>query len=181
MIFVNDVNSNLDILLSSGVSAIPTEGVWGLSCRVGSLTAIGRILQIKQRDPSKGLITLVTEFDDLAHWYACPILKEAEEESGRPSTWIIPVNPQCPSLLTGGRESVAVRRVTMPALVRLIDKTGPLVSTSANRSGRAACVARWQVMNQLGHLVDHVARGRTQGYQKPSTIRDMQTGTIIRD
>jgi len=30
-------------------------------------------------------------------------------------------------------------------------------------------------------LVDHVARGRTQGYLKPSTIRDMQTGTIIRD
>jgi L-threonylcarbamoyladenylate synthase len=63
----------------------------------------------------------------------------------------------------------------------LIGLTGPLVSTSANRSGRAACLTRWQVMNQLAHLVDHVARGRTQGYLKPSTIRDMQTGTIIRD
>lgn len=103
------------------------------------------------------------------------------EELGRPSTWIIQVNSQCPKLLTGGHLSVAVRRVTMPALVRLIDMTGPLVSTSANRSGRAACVARWQVMNQLAHLIDHVACGRTQGYQKPSTIRDMQTGTIIRD
>lgn len=181
MIFVNDLTSNADILMSGGVSAIPTEGVWGLSCRVGSLAAIGRILQIKQRDPTKGLITLVTEFDDLAHWYACPILEEADEEFGRPSTWIIPVNLQCPTLLTGGRQSLAVRRVTMPALVRLIDLTGPLVSTSANRSGRAACLTRWQVMNQLAHLVDHVARGRTQGYLKPSTIRDMQTGTIIRD
>ena len=181
MIFVSDVKRNADILLSGGVSAIPTEGVWGLSCRVASLAAIGRILQIKQRDPTKGLIILVTEFDDLAHWYACPILKDVEQELNRPSTWIIPVNLQCPTLLTGGRQSLAVRRVTMPALIRLIELTGPLVSTSANRSGRTACVARWQVMNQLAHLVDHVACGRTQGSQKPSTIRDMQTGTIIRD
>ena len=42
-------------------------------------------------------------------------------------------------------------------------------------------MSRWQVMNQLGDLVDHVAKGRTQGYRKPSTIRDMQTGTVIRD
>ena len=69
----------------------------------------------------------------------------------------------------------------MPYLVQLIRITGPLVSTSANRSGLAACMSRWQVMNQFADLVDHVAKGHTQSYKKPSTIRDMQTGTVIRD
>ena len=85
-----------------------------------------------------------------------------EIRAGRPSTWIIPVNDDCPRILTGGRDSVAVRRVNaIPCSA--IQITGPLVSTSANRSGLAACMSRWQVMNQLGDLVDHVAKGRTQG------------------
>ena len=181
MIFVNDLAKHVRILLAGGVSAIPTEGVWGLSCSISKRHAIERILRVKQRDPAKGLITLVASFDELAHWFACPVLDAAQDEVGRPSTWIIPVNSDCPNILTGSRDSMAVRRVTMPSLVRLIHYVGPLVSTSANRSGRPACQSRWQVINQLGHVVDHVARGRTQGYRKPSTIRDMQTGTIIRD
>ena len=181
MIFLHDLSKNARLLMAGGVSAIPTEGVWGLSCSIAQHHAIERILRVKQRDPAKGLITLVTSLDDLAHWFACPVLEGARDEEGRPSTWIIPANSDCPKILTGGRDSMAVRRVTMPGLVRLIDYVGPLVSTSANRSGRSACQSRWQVMNQLGHAVDYVARGRTQGYRKPSTIRDMQTGTIIRD
>jgi len=181
MIFANDFTKNVCLLMAGGVSAIPTEGVWGLSCSISKEHAIERILSVKQRDPAKGLITLVAAFDELTHWFACPVLEVARDEVGRPSTWIIPVNADCPKILTGGRDSMAVRRVTMPSLVRLIDDVGPLVSTSANRSGRPACQSRWQVMNQLGHAVDYVARGRTQGYRKPSTIRDMQTGTIIRD
>ena len=181
MIFENDFTKNACLLMAGGVSAIPTEGVWGLSCSISKEHAIERILSVKQRDPAKGLITLVAAFDELTHWFACPVLEVARDEVGRPSTWIIPVNADCPKILTGGRDSMAVRRVTMPSLVRLIDDVGPLVSTSANRSGRPACQSRWQVMNQLGHAVDYVARGRTQGYRKPSTIRDMQTGTIIRD
>ena len=181
MIFVNDLAKHVRILLAGGVSAIPTEGVWGLSCSISKGHAIERILRVKQRDPAKGLITLVASFDELAHWFACPVLEAAQDEVGRPSTWIIPVNSDCPNILTGSRDSMAVRRVSMPSLVRLINFVGPLVSTSANRSGRQACQSRWQVMNQLGHVVDHIAQGRTQGYRKPSTIRDMQTGTIIRD
>ena len=181
MIFANDFNKNARLLLAGGVTAIPTEGVWGLSCSISEEHAIERVLRVKQRDPAKGLITLVTSFDELAHWFACPVSDVARDEIGRPSTWIIPVNSDCPRILTGGRDSMAVRRIKMPVLIHLIANVGPLVSTSANRSGRPTYQFRWQVMNQLGHLVDHVARGRTQGYRRPSTIRNMQTGTIIRE
>jgi L-threonylcarbamoyladenylate synthase len=181
MIFQDDLITTSRIVASGGVVALPTEGVWGLSCQVGNSCAIQRVLDVKKRDLEKGLITLVIDFAHLKSWFARPILDLAKYELGRPSTWIIPVNDDCPRILTGGRDSVAVRRVKMPYLVQLIRITGPLVSTSANRSGREACMSRWQVMNQLGDLVDYVAKGRTQGYRKPSTMRDMQTGTVIRD
>ena len=181
MIFQNDLITTSRIVASGGVVALPTEGVWGLSCQFDNSCAIQRVLNVKKRNLEKGLITLVNDFTHLKSWFARPILDLAKYELGRPSTWIIPVNDDCPRILTGGRDSVAVRRVKMPYLVQLIRITGPLVSTSANRSGLAACMSRWQVMNQLGDLVDHVAKGRTQGYRKPSTIRDMQTGTVIRD
>ena len=181
MIFQNDLITTSRILASGGVVALPTEGVWGLSCQVDNFGGIRHALDVKKRELGKGLITLVLDFAQLDPWFACPVLDLAQHESGRPSTWIIPVNDDCPKILTGGRNSVAVRRVKMPYLVQLVRITGPLVSTSANRSGRAVCTGRWQVMNQLGELVDHVAKGRTQGYRKSSTIRDMQTGTVIRD
>ena len=181
MIFQDDLITTSRILASGGVVALPTEGVWGLSCQVDNLGGIRRVLDVKKRELGKGLITLVLDFAQLEPWFARPVLDLAQHESGRPSTWIIPVNDDCPKILTGGRYSVAVRRVKMPYLVQLIRITGPLVSTSANRSGRAACMSRWQVMNQFADLVDHVAKGHTQSYKKPSTIRDMQTGTVIRD
>lgn len=176
----NDLRQAASILLNGGVVALPTEGVWGLSCCYQDLRAVRRVLEIKARAPSKGLIVLVNTFESLSSFYACEIHETARNEPGRPSTWVVPINSDCPPLLTGGRDALAVRSVKMPYLRRLIDITGPLISTSANRSGRPAAMHRHQVVLELGHDVDYVAKARTQGFKKPSTIRDMQTGTVLR-
>lgn len=177
---VADLNRTVMVLGAGGVAGVPTEGVWGLSSRIDRLDAVARILEIKKRAPSKGLIVLVSDFSELAHWYACSIHDEARYEAGRPSTWVVPVTDACPPILTGGRSSLAIRQVKMPLLRRLVERVGPIVSTSANRSGRPACQFRWQVMLQLAHHLDYVSRAHTQGYQKPSTIRDMESGAVLR-
>lgn len=175
-----DLRRMAAILNAGGVAGVPTEGVWGLSSRADRLDAVERILEIKKRAPSKGLIILTSDFSELADWYACPIHDDALYETGRPSTWVVPVTDACPPILTGGRRSLAVRQVRMPLLCRLIEQVGPIVSTSANRSGRPACQFRWQVMLQLAHHLDYVSKAQTQGYRKPSTIRDMESGTVLR-
>lgn len=175
-----DIQVMASVLNEGGVAAVPTEGVWGLSCRVDRLDAVERILEIKARAPSKGLIVLVDDFAAIDHWAACPTLEAAVCEEGRPSTWVIPVTEGCPTVLTGGRSSLAVRRVKMPLLRRLVGYTGPLVSTSANRSGRPACRFRHQVILALGGDVDYVSKSQTQGFKTPSTIRDMMTGEVYR-
>ncbi len=166
---------------AGGIVALPTEGIWGLSCRFDKPHAIKRLLKIKKRSSSKGLILLITSFEQLAPWYSCQILGQAEFEIGRPSTWIIPVTRDCPRILTGGRSNLAVRRVLMPSLIRVINRCGPIVSTSANHSGHEALASRREIVLRFGHGLDAIAHGKTQGHSGPSTIRMMETGQILRN
>ena len=74
MIFQDDLITTSRIIESGGVVALPTEGVWGLSCHVDNLSAIQRLLDVKKRELKKGLITLVIDFAHLKSWFARPVL-----------------------------------------------------------------------------------------------------------
>jgi L-threonylcarbamoyladenylate synthase len=167
-------------LLAGGVVAIPTEGVWGLSASIAHLHAVQRILNVKRRAANKGLIVLVSEWSMVDHWIDPAWSREWPIESGRPATWVVPVSGSCPEILTGGRQTLAVRRVTMRSLSRVVEQTGPLVSTSANRSGRPSSVSRYQVILDFARTVDYIATGRTGGHQGPSMIKDLVTGQVLR-
>lgn len=168
-------------IISGGIVALPTEGVWGLSCRFDYPHSIRRLLRIKRRSSSKGLILLVTSFEQLAPWYSCEISSKIQLENGRPSTWIIPVTSECPKILTGGRSTLAVRRILMPNLIKIINRCGPIVSTSANLSDRDALVSRREIVLRFGDYLDAIAFGHTQGYSTPSKICMMETGEVLRD
>ena len=55
-----------DVLLRGGVIAYPTEGVFGLGCLPDDFAAVQRVVAIKQRDASKGLILMAVLFGVLA-------------------------------------------------------------------------------------------------------------------
>jgi L-threonylcarbamoyladenylate synthase len=57
---------------------------------------------------------------------------------------------------------------------------GPIISTSANRSGEPALRSEWAMRRNRLLTVDYVVPGQTQQRKKPSEIRDLQTGRIIR-
>ena len=47
-----------DVLFRGGVIAYPTEGVYGLGCLPDDVPAVRRVIGIKRRDASKGLILI---------------------------------------------------------------------------------------------------------------------------
>ena len=52
----SDARKILEVLQADGVIAYPTEAVWGLGCDPFSEIAVERILAMKLRERSKGLI-----------------------------------------------------------------------------------------------------------------------------
>jgi len=57
---------------------------------------------------------------------------------------------------------------------------GPLVSTSANRSGEPPAMSAAEITDIFTDEVAYVVQGELGGNAKPSTIRDLATGKIMR-
>ncbi len=174
-----------DQILSGGVGAYPTEGVWGLGCNPWNEDALARLIALKGRGSEKGLIVIAAsaeQLDGLVEW---PQDAKAKQEIlstwPGPFTWVMRANPDVPSLLTGGRPTVAVRVTNHQPVIDLCHAADlPLVSTSANRSGHPACRSGWRVKRVFGNRLDWLLPGPLGRQKGPSEIREAGSGRILR-
>lgn len=160
-----------------------TEGVWGLACDPFDRNAVARILALKGRRLDKGLILIGADADcfgpELESLAAADRRKVEATWPGAVS-WVLP-SSRFPIWITGpSSQGVAVRVPGHPqARALCAGFGGPLVSTSANPSGRlgtanALLVRRW-FQNRIGYLVP----GQTQGRRGPSQLRTL-SGEVLR-
>lgn len=166
------------------VLAYPTEGVWGLGCDPSNEAAVRRLLDLKGRSASKGLILIAASVDQVRHLLrglSPAQLQPILATWPGPVTWLVPAPPGFPSWITGGKPSLAVRVSAHTGVVALCKAFGgPLVSTSANPSGRAAARTELAVRRYFRERLDGLLPGELGGQQGPSEIRDALTGRIIR-
>lgn len=171
-------------LAAGAVVAYPTEAVWGLGCDPGNAEAVMRLLSLKRRPASKGLILIAASVEQLLpltrglseqHW------AEIRQQHSWPITWLVPASAEISSWLTGGRESIAVRVTRHPVAAALCSRFGgALVSTSANPTGLPPARNAWKVRTYFGQEVDEIAPGRVGLHRRPSEIRDLLSGKLIR-
>jgi L-threonylcarbamoyladenylate synthase len=170
------------ILRSGGVIAYPTEGVFGLGCLPDDVGAVNRILQMKHRSPSKGLILIASNASQLDPWIDLPDASGIPEpDPDNPVTWIVPASEQVSRSVRGDNDGIAVR-VTRHPVARAICEAvaSPIVSTSANLCGQAAAVDPGDLHRQFGSLVDYIAAGDCGPSSGPSEIRILATGEVLR-
>jgi len=172
------------VVQAGGVIAYPTEAVFGLGCDPWNTDAISRLLTLKRRSPSKGLILIAAALDQLELFLA-PMSRAVWQRVlptwPGPVTWLLPARPSVPKVLTGGRDQLAVRITAHTQAAQLCLACGTaLVSTSANRSGRPPARTTHELRLRLGKEVDFVLPGLVGGLDKPTEIRDGLTGAIIR-
>jgi L-threonylcarbamoyladenylate synthase len=173
------------LLRRGAVVAYPTEAVYGLGCDPLNPAAVDRILAIKGRPVSKGLILIAAEFRQLA-----PFVEMLDEGSRMaevlaswpgPHTWLLPAASGCPSWLTGQHDTLAVRVTAHPVAAGLCRAAGmSLVSTSANRSGQPPARTALQARRRCGSTLDLTVHGATGGLLRPTPIRDAATGALVR-
>lgn len=168
------------LIRAGGIGAYPTEGVYGLGCDPLNEWAISRVIALKGRADHKGLIVIAANAQQLAPFVIWPDGFTGSTGS-TPITWVVQASEGLPPLLTGGRQTIAVRITQHPPVVALCQAAGmPLVSTSANRSGRPACRRDWQVRKQFQKDLDWILPARLGNQSGPSEIREAATGRILR-
>ncbi|MEZ5568408.1 MAG: Sua5/YciO/YrdC/YwlC family protein [Halioglobus sp.] len=172
------------VLAAGGVIACPTEAVWGLSCEPFARAAVERLLQLKQRPVSKGLILLAAceaQVEFLLEDLPRPQRATLRESWPGPVTFLVPHRGRVPAWVTGGHDSVAVRVSDHPGMVALCRAYGgPVVSTSANPGGSPPARTHFRVRRYFGDQLDYVLPGRLGGSGRPTVIRDLNSGEIIR-
>jgi L-threonylcarbamoyladenylate synthase len=172
------------ILHRGGIIAYPTESVFGLGCNPLDESAVMRLLALKRRDPAKGVILIAHSYEQLRK-YTGPIpadrLAEVERHWPGPSTWLLPAAPWVPDWLTGRHSTLAMRVTAHPLASALCREAGmPLVSTSANLSGRPPARTPLQVRLRCGNDFDLLLHGATGGLAQPTPIRNALTGARLR-
>ena len=91
-----------------------------------------------------------------------------------PLTLVLPKTLQVSSLVTGGRDTVAVRMPNHPVPLAVTGRLGrPITGTSANRSGEPDPVSAEGVEQQLGDQVDQIIRCGPTPKGMPSTVVDV--------
>ena len=171
-------------LISGGVIAYPTEAVWGLGCDPHNEAACRRLLALKSRPQEMGMVLVAAEFAQLAPYLADvpdAALAEVQASWPGPNTWIFPRSRIVPPWIHGEHAGVAVR-VSAHPLVRALCSAfaGALVSTSANRHGDTVAASSDEIRSMFGDGLDFVLEGELGGLHRPTSIRNVLDGQIVR-
>lgn len=163
-----------------GVIAYPTEYCYGLGCDPLNRKAVDKIIKLKGRSKTKGLIVIAGKNSELKS-LICPISpNEVSKYWPGPYSLILKTMKNVPKNLTGRHEKIAVR-ITKHELVKQICKylNSPLVSTSANISGHRPLKNYRDCARTFGVNV-MVLPGLTKFARKPSTLIDLESKNILR-
>jgi len=148
------------ILKRGGMVAMPTETVYGLATNALDAVAVTRVFEAKERPSWDPLIVHVSSFEMIAR-IAAGFPDSARELAERfwpgPLTLLLPRSPQLPSVVTAGRDTVAVRMPVHPVARALITAAGlPLAAPSANRFGGVSPTTAEHVLRDLDGRIDAV-------------------------
>jgi len=166
------------------IIAYPTEAIYGLGCDPRNETALHALINLKDRDSTKGLIVVARDLNQLHGIIDAPddaTLERIAPTWPGPVTWIMAAHKNCSELLTGGRQTIAVRISAHPVvsdLCRCADSA--MVSTSANLSGQAPMRTPEQIMSAFGSSIAGVVAGELGGLHSATSIFDASTGTQLR-
>ncbi|MBI4312378.1 MAG: threonylcarbamoyl-AMP synthase [Chloroflexi bacterium] len=173
---LKQVERGVSLLREGRVVAYPTDTLYGLGADFACLPAVQRVLEIKGRPQEMGMPLLLSDFSQL------PIVAEGLSEAALllaerfwpgALTLVVRRSARVPDMVTGGRDTVAVRAPAHPVPIALASGLGrPITGTSANNTGQPPATTAQEVVRQLDKRVDLVIDGGPLPIGLASTIVD---------
>ncbi len=171
------------VLASGGVVLLPTDTIYGLHVIATSPAAVSRIAAIKGRGDDKPFVVLassIQQVEALGAHIGAGARRVLEQLWPGPLTAILSLEK--PIAASRGQSSIAIRVPDRDWLRALIERTGALASTSANRSGDEPITSPNELSNHLRASIDFIVDdGILEG--KASTIVDFTSDVprIVRE
>lgn len=175
MIFDEDIRQSIETLRKGGIILYPTDTIWGLGCDATNSGAVEKIFSIKERDESKSLLVLVNGEAMLERYVAeiPEIALELNSVSDTPITIIYPKGKNLAGGVCADDGSVGIRICSEEFCSELIARfRKPIVSTSANFSGKPSPGHFSEIETALTEKVDYVVKYRQDDRQvySPSPV-----------
>jgi L-threonylcarbamoyladenylate synthase len=171
-----DIAHAAQILKSGGVIAYPTETVYGVGALTTDIPAIRRVFEIKKRPLTQPLSIAVSGMDMMKAVAKVECADFIQRFLPGPVTVILRKRDVLPDILTAGSKYVGIRYPDHPMALKLIESTGPIVSTSANLHGEPDPMAAEEVTVPVDYILD----GGRSKYAGSSTIVDLHEYRIVR-
>ncbi len=171
----DDIKAAVETLKKGGIILYPTDTIWGLGCDATRDEAVTKICQLKKRADNQPMLVLLDEAGKLPCYVneVPEIAWEILEVTDKPLTIIYPGAKNLAGSLLAPDGSIGIRIVKDEFCSRLIHLFGkPIVSTSANISGRLWPDTFKNIDECLVRDVDYVVRWRQNDHLKgkPSGI-----------
>lgn len=177
-----DIDRAVEVLQQGGVILYPTDTVWGLGCDATNDEAVAKLFRLKQREQGKSVLVLVPDPEAILRVTrgipeaAGSLLQVSAPEEGvapKPLTIIYPDACNVSKAILADDGSLGIRVTYERFSSMLCRQLGkPLVSTSANFSGRPTPKAFCEIDCKLLEVVDYVCHSRRSENKpaRPSSI-----------
>jgi tRNA threonylcarbamoyl adenosine modification protein (Sua5/YciO/YrdC/YwlC family) len=164
------VQAAADVLNQPGaIAVIPTETVYGVVARAVDQVAVKRLYELKHRHQKPG--TLVAASIDQLVTLGIPrrYLTAVEQYWPGAISVVIPSGLKL-EYLDSGKHSLAIRIPDHADLLRLLEQTGPLLTSSANMPGEPPANTIAEAREYFGDRVDLYQDGGDLSGRAPSTV-----------
>jgi L-threonylcarbamoyladenylate synthase len=157
------------LIKPAAVGVIPTDTVYGLVARAEDRAAVKRLYSLKSREHKPGTIIAadINQLVELGIKYR--YIKAVEQFWPGPVSIVIPTG-QSLNYLHLSQSGLAVRLPENEELKKLLQKTGPLLTTSANLPGEPVVTTIKAAKETFGNKVDIYVDGGDLSNRQPSTI-----------
>lgn len=169
-------SESLQSLENGGVGVMPTDTVYGIVTQVNNPESVKRLYLLKSRDCNPGTI-MASSTQQLIEMGVEPrYVKIASVFWPNPISVVMPVNDSL-SYVHLGKNSLAFRIVADPEIAKLLDITGPLLTSSANHPSQKVADTVNEASDYFGNSVDfYIDGGDYSGAQASTIIRIDETG-----
>lgn len=183
VIFETDIEKCLQVLKNGGLILYPTDTVWGIGCDATNEKAVERVYALKKRPDEKAMIVLMADEREVLQYVASPDLQVFDylQETKKPTTVIYGGAIGLADNLVAQDGSIAIRICNEEFCRHLIKRfRKPVVSTSANISGKPTAKIFTDIEDEIKDGVDYVVNYRQDDktIAAPSSVIKWDNGKV---